>query len=369
MNKKIIFFTIVLVMCMVAIYGYFNVPAIQLKMIAVMDKDFSQENTYSDLKSISRRLDEEVLKGSESFVIFLKDMNVNELYQVNEAGNGIFGRGTTYESRGTVAKGYQKVEIFLERTTNYYVYDAYVNGNRIPDDERKAEDLYEVVCDILGQEISSGMSDYEKELALHDYLVSHCRYSENTNQAPESDIYRAYGALVNHDAVCNGYAEAMQLLFTCLGMHTQFVIGTADGIDHAWNMIELNGEWYHVDTTWDDPLPDEGENVVHAYFNVTDDVMLEHHKWEQEEYPKAEGEIYNFYTYNQLYFDDFDSYKNAAYHEMIDNGIERYEAAIRGYEESEDDMQFVFDSNDRYNSVNWKTFKNQAYCVLVLNAK
>ena len=43
------------------------------------------------------------------------------------------------------------------------------------------------------------------------------------------------------------------------------MIGTADEIDHAWNLVELDGKWYHLDATWDDPMPDQGEDALHQY--------------------------------------------------------------------------------------------------------
>lgn len=369
MRKKTTVFTVVLIIAVVVTQLYLRVPGVQEKIATYTEEDFCEENIYSDLDTLAQRLDEEILKDQEAFTVYLKDMDVDEINEINSSLNGIFGSGETYQQIGAVGDHYKKVKITIKRTINYYVLKACADGTEIPDDQPKAGRLYTVVRQILDTVITEGMSDYDKELALHDYLVTHCEYSEDTTQEPQSDIYRAYGALVDGDAVCNGYAEAMQLLLMCVGVNTQFVIGTADGIDHAWNLVELDGNWYHVDTTWDDPLPDQGENVLHPYFNVTDDIMKNNHEWVAADYPQADHMEYNYYVKSQNYFSDFDSYKDKAYEVMVSHGNRRYEAVIQNYQETEEDMQFLFDGNYRYNSINWQTFGEGEYHVLVLQAQ
>lgn len=369
MRKKTTAFTVILIIAVVIVQLYLRVPEVQEKIATYTEEDFNEENIYSNLETLAQRLDKEILKGEESFTVYLKDMDVDEINQINSSLNGIFGSGETYQQVGAVGDSYKKVKITIRRTINYYVLKACKDGSEIPENQSKADRLYEVVRQVLDSVITDGMTDYDKELALHDYLVSHCRYSEDTMQEPESDIYRAYGALVDGNAVCNGYAEAMQLLLMCVGVNTRFVIGTADGVDHAWNLVELDGNWYHMDATWDDPLPDQGDNVLHPYFNVTNDIMKKNHEWIAEDYPAASHMEYNYYVKSQNYFSDFDSYKESAYEVMVSHGNRTYEAVIQNYEETEEDMQFLFDGNYRYNSISWQTFGEGKYHVLVLHAQ
>lgn len=369
MNRIISVFTIILIVVLLACFAYLHVPFVQEKVASVTEEDFNEDNIYTDLKSISERLDKEIIKGSDSFTIYLKDMNMDEINKLNDGMDGIFGCGETYQQIGAIGDTYKRVIITIKKTPNFYAYDAYVNGNPVPDTEEKANILYQKLKEILSTQIHDGMSDYEKELALHDYLVTHCRYSEETMQAPGSDIYRAYGALVNGDAVCNGYAEALQLLFLCCGMRSEFVVGTADGIDHAWNLVELDGKWYHLDATWDDPKPDQGDNTLHAYFNLPDNIMKKSHVWKEEDYPNAQSMDYNYYVKTNNYFKSFDEYKKTAYKVMVGEGTSRYEAAIENYRGNEDDMQFIFENNYRYHSINWQTFQEGTYNVLVLRAE
>ena len=369
MAKKISIFFVILVLGVTLLGCYLTMPSVQEKIASWTEEDFQEENIYSDIESVSQRLDEEIIKGSESFIIYLKDMEVNEINEVNASLDGIFGSGESYQQIGAVGDNYKKVEIHVKRTTNYYVYNAYVNNEPVPEGEEKAKALYKVVKSILDSPELLGATDYEKELFIHDYLVKNCKYSQNVKQSADSDIYRAYGALVNQDAVCNGYAEAMQLMFMCAGLESKFVTGTAGELDHAWNMVKLDGKWYHVDATWNDPKPDQGNDLLHPYFNVSDTVLKESHTWNQEKYPAAEDMAYNYYVMNNDYFKNFDEYKEKAYEVMVSNGQNRYEAVIENYTQNEEDIQFLFEDNFLYSSATWQSFKEGAYHVLILEAE
>ncbi len=369
MKKQTIVFVVILVLAIASLTVYIANPGIQEKVASFMEDDFTDGNIYTDLGSLSLRLDEEIMKGNESFTVYLKDMDVGVIDQINDRLDGVFGSGATYQQVGVVGNTYKKVTITIKRTTNYYVLKAYRDGETIPDNERKAQKLYQVVSEIMQENVNSQMTDFEKEQALHDYLVKTCRYSRNLDQPANSDIYRAYGALINKDAVCNGYAEALQLLFACAGIESKFVLGTADGISHAWNLVKLDNEWYHLDATWNDPIPDKKNIAIHSYFNVSDEILSKTHTWERTNYPESNSMDYNFYVKNQLYFDNFDSYKTKAYEMMVANKQERFEAVIKSYVENKDDMQFIFINNNLYETVNWQTFCADDYVVLILEAE
>ena len=87
----------------------------------------------------------------------------------------------------------------------------------------------------------------EKLFYLHDYLVTHTRYDESLKK------YDAYDALVGHDAVCSGYAEAFKDLANRIGIPTTVIV-SINHMGHGWNAVKLNGKWYYVDCTYDDIL-------------------------------------------------------------------------------------------------------------------
>ncbi len=114
--------------------------------------------------------------------------------------------------------------------------------------------------------IDNTLSDYEKVLILHDYVVNTCHYLISDTEP----VYTAYSALVNHKALCRGYARSMKILLTRVGINS--IIVTSDYMAHAWNMIEIDGQWYHLDATWADPTGGV-ERVNHNFFMLSDNTI------------------------------------------------------------------------------------------------
>lgn len=158
------------------------------------------------------------------------------------------------------------------------------------------------VKEIIAKVVKPSMSDYDKELALHDYLLENAEYDQRFyyGNMPE-ESYSDYGTLVKGTGVCDSYAKAMYRLLNTAGIETLYVTGNAiDGdqvIFHAWNIVRLDGEYYNLDPTWNDPIiygKPKGE-TRHTYFNLTDEELSKDHMWDESKYPKSEG---NKYKYN-----------------------------------------------------------------------
>lgn len=114
-------------------------------------------------------------------------------------------------------------------------------------------------------------SDVEKLLALHDYLMDHVAYNwevSTKHDAPSNRVFNAYGALVEGDAVCQGYALAYKLLLNRVGIES--ILVSSDELNHAWNLVKVGESWYHVDVTWDDPTPNANGAGRHSNFLRSD---------------------------------------------------------------------------------------------------
>ncbi len=108
----------------------------------------------------------------------------------------------------------------------------------------------------------NGISRHEKVKSIHDYLAKNIVYD---NTIAEPNIFDSYGALVNGVCVCEGYAEAFKLLCDREGIPCLTVMGTGDGGAHKWNMVQMeDGEWYLLDSTWDD----QSSNIYYSYFLI-----------------------------------------------------------------------------------------------------
>lgn len=142
---------------------------------------------------------------------------------------------------------------------------------------KKYQQLRDKISDIIDETIKPGMSDYDKAKALHDYLCNTTDYDhrvDNGNMPFQS--YTAYGALLNQYAVCSGYGYAYELLLQEVGIPVEYVSGKAKGMNHGWNIVQIDGEWYHVDATWDTPSRSDGDAPYMTYFLKSDNYFLSH---------------------------------------------------------------------------------------------
>lgn len=143
------------------------------------------------------------------------------------------------------------------------------------------------------------LTDYQRELALHDWMIAWAEYdpgalSSGPQGEPMPDNDNPYGFLTGRKGVCLGYTSTFQLLMDLSGIPCVTVHGTshAGTAEHAWNLVQLDGEWYAVDVTWDDPVASfqVSEGLAHLYFNVTDEFLRRHdHQWDESAAPAAAG--------------------------------------------------------------------------------
>ncbi|MBQ8856998.1 MAG: hypothetical protein IJ024_02515, partial [Lachnospiraceae bacterium] len=129
-----------------------------------------------------------------------------------------------------------------------------------------------------------GMNDLQKARALHDWIVQHVSYDHSLSN------YDAYDAIVSRSAVCQGYTLAYAALLEKAGIEFDYCRSSA--MNHIWNYVKIDGNWYHVDTTWDDPSWGSGGDdrtgyVRHTFFLNSDTKIQQpasgstdtHHSW------------------------------------------------------------------------------------------
>ena len=151
----------------------------------------------------------------------------------------------------------------------------------VGDELAAAKAAYEAEVRKVLAGIDESMSEFEKELYIHDLLAEKIVYAESPN------AHSSYGALVEGVAVCEGYAEALQYLLQRVGIESFLMIGygidptTGVGEAHEWNAVKLGGKFYQVDLTWND----QGFHTFHTYFNIPDSVMYADHAVTETAYP------------------------------------------------------------------------------------
>ncbi len=181
---------------------------------------------------------------------------------------------------------------YVEKSTSYSYSGGYILSYTVRYRMEKGEiprcrEELEREADLAAAQADYSLSDVEKALAVHDYLALHCEYDLdrlNSNSLPAIS-HSAYGALVNRMAVCDGYAGAFAYIMKSrFGIPCTMV--SSSGMAHAWNMILIDNQWYHVDVTWDDPTRDLIGRARHNFFLISDSVISDsshdHYGWESE---------------------------------------------------------------------------------------
>lgn len=148
---------------------------------------------------------------------------------------------------------------------------------------------------VISQLITPGMSDLEKEIAIHNYIIHHCDYEINDG-LNTSD---ARGFFDHGRAQCSGYSDTFRLLGGLCGLEIASLSGEIVGEDggHEWNLIRLDGLWYAVDVTWDDPKGGGAENGM--YLNVPLRALDSDHVYDRAALP--EGTFAQSFDQNYYY--------------------------------------------------------------------
>ena len=142
--------------------------------------------------------------------------------------------------------------------------------------------ITEFVKDWVSENIAPSLTEYAKVKAIHDYIVKKNFYNkgDRNEESGGVSIYHPASIIYGNGGVCNAYATLFDLMAKEAGIETRFLTGKSlkNGEDHMWNMVKIMGNWYHIDTTWDDPvinfsdgdIENLGDFVIYDYFLKSD---------------------------------------------------------------------------------------------------
>lgn len=229
--------------------------------------------------------------------IDVSDLNINKSEDMNQL-RGVYRsciKGDCFFLSGGFSYSYYSSGAIVSFELGYY--SDYCDSEGQPDPAKiqaALEPFYQEAAQAI-EYASAGESELDVALLLHDWIVRECDYAydEYLSQTLPRSVYNAYGILVNRRAVCNGYAVAYSYLLECMGIPSYVL--SSDSMNHAWNLVYLDGGWYHADLTFDDPVwvggstyygranadySDEGF-IYHKYFLKSDEEItaLAHTGW------------------------------------------------------------------------------------------
>ena len=242
------------------------------------------ESNKEDMKSGTYRID-----LGNSFSDILNQTNGSEMLgQYYQSAIEAY----TYDNPEIFYLSPNKMYLNIETTTlgNSVTYNVYINNgnenNYFIDEftsQSQVESAISQIEQVKNQILQNRSGNaYDDIRMVHDYLVENIEYDTTVSQ---SNIYNVYGALVNGRAVCEGYARSFKYLMDKLGIPCILVIGTGTNSqgqteNHAWNYVQLNGTWYAIDCTWDDPVSSTGyvsQSSRYRYFLKGSNEFLQDH--------------------------------------------------------------------------------------------
>ncbi len=193
--------------------------------------------------------------------------------------------------------------VSLEITTTSYEPD------KITSKEDRLDNIVYGIMNLLPEDAS----DYEKMLFIHDFIINTTSYDYDATQSSDyCDARNAYGCLVEHKAVCAGYAKAFQLLMNSIGIPCGRVTGSIIGRGtHEWNYVTLSDQNYYVDVTFDDPVfQGSDENMCsHAYFCISTAELNQTHLIDRNQnVPICEDTEFDYFRCHNLFIETYYPY-------------------------------------------------------------
>lgn len=232
--------------------------------------DYEKKWCYNLLTDIQKEAYARILEGA------LKNQ---EFISLNDLGLSINNK--TVLSQAFWACDYdnpQLLNIDGGYSTSYYPSTSIITGitilyNKTASQTTSAlKNIEAKTADVIAQ-AKTLPNDYEKAKLFHDWIINRTEYIDKGNYVREVD-----GPIIYGNAVCEGYSKAFAYLCQSVGIECVCISGIANGGGHMWNMVKIDGKWYHADVTWDDPLaPDGKPRLRYDYFLISEAKIKEDH--------------------------------------------------------------------------------------------
>ena len=201
-------------------------------------------------------------------------------------------------AKGAIEKNYSTVTYYFDYNPNFKMVRVAKNRGLYRKLTLEEKQVFSALNSVVNQIKRTCYTDYEKELAIHDFIVTEFEYGPNDTDNIPQRAHSIVGIVTDGYGICEAYANTFQLMCQLAGIDSQLVTGEVNGVGHMWNIVKIDGDYYHVDVTNDDPYPDVKGRKRYNFFNVTDDMLSINHTWEKNDYPKCNATRYNYQIYN-----------------------------------------------------------------------
>ncbi len=213
-------------------------------------------------------------------------------------------------AKGKIGSEYSTVTYFFDYNPNFKMIRAGEDRNLYNKLTMEEKQVFTSLNNVVNQIKRTCYTDYEKELAIHDFIILSYKYGPTDTSNIPQRAHSIVGIVSDGEGICESYANTFQFMCRLAGIDSQLITGEVNGVGHMWNIVKIDGEYYHVDVTSDDPYPDVEGRLRYNYFNVTDDMIALNHTWERDDYPKCTATRYNYQIYNNYVVTSYEDLEN-----------------------------------------------------------
>ncbi len=166
---------------------------------------------------------------------------------------------------------------------NSYIVDVQPVYAMTPIEYASAKTEVERWIDGVVSLTDSTFTPIDYALFFYDYLAMNFEYDTSNANNAALQSRTAYSMIKTGKGVCQAYTALYTLLLNEVGVETSFAHSDSEYMNHVWNLVKLDGKWYHVDVTWGDPTGTAPGTVNHGYFLLSDRAIStpskKHHDW------------------------------------------------------------------------------------------
>lgn len=258
-------------------------------IIKYVFKTYIIKDSFNVYNAYTKGIDYSIFKRTNNYIPKNKEEFINVIYTIIDNGIENFSFFCDYDCEKDVVNiGDDEI---LNIINNYvHPFNSYKSFNisidnfgiiRVNIDKNytnyEKDAINSKVIEIIKNNITNDMNDYEKVKVIHDYIVNNTIYDKEESLKIDNNIldninsHKAYNVLINGIGVCNGYTDALSIFLNYLNINN-FKVSTNN---HIWNTLYINNSWQHIDITWDDPVTSDGSNIlIHDYFIITTNELL-----------------------------------------------------------------------------------------------
>lgn len=220
--------------------------------------------------------DYEYVQNTDTPNVKNKQEIINMFYSILNSGDNSYSFYCDYDNCLDDVKNLTKDNKFTSDINNFvHPFNSFTtinidisNSGKITVKPKKAYSEKEIIFietyinEFISNNINDSMSNIDKIKLFHDHIINNTEYDQNSNDK----LYTAYSLLTNNKSTCGGYSDVMAIYLNMIGIQNYKITSE----NHIWNLVNLDGVWYHLDATWDDPIASDGKQyLLHNFFLIS----------------------------------------------------------------------------------------------------